>query len=130
MLNHGKKHHATKHKRWTVPLLLCIIAAVSIYVVHLGNTDSWPETGCTVTSSRVVKDYLDPGRRAIALYKVEYELRYTVGTRNYYIWAKSGTADVDQRIIQDRASSLRDECDFRIRYNPSRPSEGVAVRKH
>jgi hypothetical protein len=110
-------------------LLLCGAVAAGIYVVHLGNTDSWPETDCTVVGDRVVRDDVADSHRAIVMYKGEYRLRYTVGAQEYFVWANSGWADVDRQFIQDKVDSLPDRCDFHVRYNPRRPSEAIAVRK-
>jgi hypothetical protein len=67
--------------------------------------------------------------RDIAMYRGEYQLRYTVGGREYYIWANSGWSDVDKQFVQAKVDFLPNRCDFRIRYNPVRPGEGIAIRK-
>jgi hypothetical protein len=112
-----------------VLVLLCIALAAAIYVVHLGNTDSWPEIGCSFAGSRVVRDYVADDPRAIMLYRGEYRLRYTVGAQEYFVWAKSGWADLDRQFIQDKIDSVPKRCNFRVRYNPRHPSEAIAVRK-
>jgi hypothetical protein len=63
------------------------------------------------------------------MYRGEYRLRYKVGEHDYYVWANSGLADADRQFIQDKVDDPPDKCDFRIRYNPHRPSEAIAVRK-
>lgn len=67
--------------------------------------------------------------RAIVMYRGEYQLRYVVGGHEYYVWANSGWFDVDKEFVETKVDSLGGNCDFRVRYNPSRLSEAIAVRK-
>jgi hypothetical protein len=110
-------------------VLLCGAVAAGIYVARLGNTDSWPETSCTVAGGRTVRADVADSQRAIVMYKGEYRLRYMVGSQEYFLWANSGWADVDRQFIQDKLDSVPDRCNFRVRYNPHRPSEASAVHK-
>jgi len=63
------------------------------------------------------------------MYRGEYELRYTVNGREYYVWANSGWSDVDKQFVQAKVDYLPQQCDFRVRYNPLRPAEAIVVGK-
>lgn len=118
------------HWRWGITIVLLSAALVSVvYLNHAGNTDSWPGTSCTVAGTRVVRADVADSFRVIVMYRGEYRLRYTVRGREYYIWANSGWADVDKQFVQDRVDARTDHCDFLVRYNPTHPSDAVAVRK-
>jgi hypothetical protein len=128
-MRHISTPRTKKRNRCIALLLLCGAVGSGLYLVHLGNTDSWPETGCAVVGNRIVRNDVADSHRAIVMYRGEYRLRYTVSGQEYYVWANSGWADVDRQFIQDKVDYLPDTCDFRIRYNPRRPSEAIAVRK-
>jgi hypothetical protein len=82
-----------------------------------------------LAGSRVVRADVADSFRAIVMYRGEYQLRYVVGGREYYVWANSGWSDVDKQFVEAKVNSLAGSCDFRVRYNPSRPSEAIASRK-
>jgi hypothetical protein len=128
-MNQYSTNGSTRQKRWFALVLLGGAVASGIYFVHLGNTDSWPETGCTVAGGRVVRDDVADSSRAIVMYRGEYQLRYTVNEQEYYVWAKSGWADVDRQFIQDKVDNPPAKCDFTVRYNPRHPSDALAIRK-
>ena len=115
---------------WATTVVL-VLAGVGVgaYLIHIGNTDSWPETDCTVAGARVVRSDVADSARAIVMYRGEYRLHYVVGGRDYYIWANSGWSDVDRQFVQDKVDPRTDRCDFRVRYNPTRPSDAIAVKK-
>ena len=77
----------------------------------------------------MVRENVAPEGRAIVLYRGEYRVSYAVDGHEYYIWASSGWSDVDKQFVQDKVDSRSDRCDFRIRYNPHRPSDAIAVPK-
>ena len=110
-------------------MLLSAAMGSAVYLIRAGNTDSWPVTSCTVAGTRVTRADVADSFRTIPMYWGEYRLRYVVSGREYYIWAKSGWADVNRQFIQDKVDSRVDHCDFLIRYNPTRPSDAVAVHK-
>src|SRR5260370_13418390 len=127
MHRHSSTPRTKKRNRWIALLLLCAAVGSGMYLVHLGNIDSWPETGCAVVGNRIVRNDVADSYRAIVMYRGEYRLRYTVSGHEYYVWANSGWTDVDRQFIQDKVDYLPDTCDFRFRYNPRRPSEAIAV---
>ena len=129
MRRHISTSRSKKRNRWIALLLLCGAVASGFYLVHLGNTDSWPEAACFVVGNRIVRNDVADSHRAIVMYRGEYQLRYTVSGQEYYVWAHSGWTDVDKQFIQGKVDYLPDKCDFRVRYNPRRPSEAIAVRK-
>src|ERR1700674_2946062 len=102
MRRHISTPRKKKRNRWIALLLLCGAVASGIYLVHLGNTDSWPETGCTVVGHRIVRNDVADSHRAIVMYRGEYRLRYTVSGQEYDVWANSGWSDVDKQFIQDK----------------------------
>src|ERR1700686_1893882 len=122
-------HRRKRRVRWIAPLLVCGLVASGIYLVRLGNTDSWPQTDCTVVGNRVARESVADSSRAIVMYRGEYRLRYTVSGQEYFVWANSGWSDIDKQFIQDKVDSLPDKCGFRIRYNPRPPSEAIAIRR-
>jgi len=74
-------------RKWAITLAL-IAGGIALcgYLLHLGNTDSWPETTCTVDSSRVIRENVADSFRNITLYRGQHRLRYSVGGREYYVW--------------------------------------------
>jgi len=119
-----------RHLKWGIAIVLLSTALGSaVYLIHSGNTDAWPETSCTVAGTRVVRADIADSFRTIVMYRGEYRLRYTVGGREYYVWANSGWSDVDKQFVQDKVDSRVDHCDFLIRYNPTRPPDAIAVHK-
>jgi hypothetical protein len=80
-------------------LLVLTIALVVSLILHFGNPDSWPEARCTVAGSRVIRADVADSFRAIVLYRGEYQLRYSVGGQDYYLWASSGWADPDRAFV-------------------------------
>ena len=107
--------------------LTCVVLAALVF--HFGSTDSWPETHCTVVGSRVIRADVADSFGAIVLYKGEYQLRYSISGHDYYMWANSGWADPERNFVQSKIDNLPETCDFRVRYNPLRPSNAIAVRK-
>jgi hypothetical protein len=121
-----------QHFGWAVAIAL-ISAALGLgaYLIHTGSTDSWPETGCIIVGTRVVRADQGNAGRVIVMYQGEYQLRYTVDGHDHYIWVNSGWADADRQFVQGKvdANANSRDCDFRIHYNPNHPSEAVAERK-
>jgi len=121
-----------RDKIWKPGIVVVLLAGtlgLGIYLVRVGSTDSWPETNCTVAGSRVVRVDVADSFRVIVTYKGEYQLRYVAGGHEYYVWVNSGWSDVDKQFVQAKLDFLPDHCEFRVHYNPNRPSESVAVRK-
>ena len=119
-----------KYWKWGILIAFLTVAlGTVVYLVHVGNTDSWPQAGCTLAGSRVVRDDVADSSRAIVMYRGEYQLHYVVGGREHYVWANSGWSDVDKQFVEAKVDSLAGTCDFRVRYNPRRPSEAIASRK-
>lgn len=117
-------------QKWAITIAVIVGGiAVGSYLVHLGNTASWPETDCIVDSSRVVRENVADSFRNITLYRGEYRLRYIVRGREYHIWANSGWSDSDHQFVQDKVDAIPDHCNFRIRYNPANPAQAVAGRR-
>ena len=121
---------ALRYKWCTSFTLICVVLGAGAYVIHLGSTEGWPETGCTIAGSRVVRDVAAPVRsHVVVLYIGEYQLRYTVRGKDYYIWASAGWSDPEKQFVEAKMDYLPDHCNFRIRYNPVRPSEAFVVSK-
>ena len=119
-------------KRWSLILIFVLLLAGGAYLIHLGSTERWPETDCAFAGRRVVRDIVPPQpvrSHVIVLYKGEYRLRYTVRGQDYYVWASSGWADPEKQFVETQMEDLPEHCDFRIRYNPARPSEAFVVSK-
>lgn len=121
-----------RDKNWKLGIIIVLLSgalALGTYLVRVGSTNSWPVTDCTVDGSRVVPVDVADSFRAIVMYKGEYHLRYVVDGREYYVWANSGWSDPDERFVRAKVESRVARCDFRVQYNPDRPSESTAVRK-
>jgi hypothetical protein len=129
MQNHTLARHTKRRTWWIASALVCVALGSAVLVLRLGSTDSWPETRCTVAGSRVIRAEVADSSRAIVMYKGEYQLRYTIDEHDYYVWASTGWADPDKEFVQSKVEYLPGSCDFRIRYNPRRPSDAIAVRK-
>jgi hypothetical protein len=92
-----------RHWKWGVAIVLLSAAMGSaVYLIRAGNTDSWPVTSCTVAGTRVTRADVADSFRTIPMYWGEYRLRYVVSGREYYIWAKSGWADVKGSLYRTR----------------------------
>jgi hypothetical protein len=100
-----------------------------IYLDRLTSTNSWQETRCAVVGSRVVRSDVADSFSAMVMFKGEYELRYTVGGREYSLWVDSGWADTSHQFVETKLESLPEYCAFDIRYNPRKPSQAIATRK-
>lgn len=119
-------------KNWWISLTLVggLLVLGAAYAVHVGSTERWRETDCVLVGTRVVKEVVPPApvrSHVVIMYRGEYRLRYTVGGNDYYVWASSGWADPEERFVEAKMDALPERCYFRIRYNPARPSEAVAV---
>ena len=123
------KRRSKYFKGATATVLVSAVVGLAAYLIHSGNTDSWPETDCAVAGTRVVRSDVADSSRVIVMYQGEYQLRYVVKGRDYYLWANSGWSDVDKQFVLDKVDARTDRCDFSVRYNPEHPSEAVAVRK-
>jgi hypothetical protein len=123
----------TSHKRRSQILggtvLAVALVLVGAFVLHSGSTRLWPEAHCVVAGSRVIRADVADSFRAIVLYKGEYQLRYSVDGRDYYVWVSSGWADPDKEFVRSKVDYLPETCDFRVRYNPLHPSDAIAIRK-
>src|SRR4051812_403635 len=108
MLDRKTRRHDRRLKWGIVILLVSTAIGSTVYLIHAGNTDSWPETSCTVAGDRVVRENVADSFRAIVMYRGEYRLRYVVGEREYFLWANSGWSDVDRQFVQDKVDSLPD----------------------
>lgn len=130
MHNRALKRRHKSERRWIALALICGVIGVAIYLFYAGNTDKWPETECTVTGDRVVRDpFVVLSHRVIVMYKGEFQLKYTVAGRNYYVWAPAGVSDPDQGFVKSAVHCVPDHCNFRIRYNPDNPSVAFAIPK-
>lgn len=129
MQGRESKRRSRYFRRAVAIVLVLAAGGVGAYLIHVGGTESWPQTDCTVAGTRVVRSDVADSGRAIVIYRGEYQLRYIVEGQDYYVWANAGWSDVDERFVQDKVDARTDHCDFRVRYNPNRPSEAVAVRK-
>jgi len=121
---------SSKHFRLAVAVVLVLTAVgLGAYLIHVGDTDSWPQTDCTVAGTRVVRSDVADSGRAIVMYRGEYRLRYVVEGQDYYVWANAGWSDPDKQFVQDKVDARTDRCDFRVRYNPTHPADAIAVQK-
>jgi len=124
------RNRKSKQWRWGIALTLLFAAfGLGVYLVHIGSTDSWPQTDCTIVGSRVVRDDLQDQSRFTVLYRGEYRLRYMADGHEFFVWARSGWKDVDRHFVQSKLDEAANRCDFRVRYNPTHPSEAIAVQK-
>lgn len=106
--------------------------ALLVYLGVSGRTGSWPETACTISDSRVVRVemptrlYLQP----ILAYEGEYQLRYRVAGRDYFMRVKSGWIDANRDFVESKVSSYDpndpSQCIYRVHYNPANPKEAFA----
>jgi len=127
-VNNQEKPQQAAWKWGIASVFLLVALGITVYLVHFGSTDSWPQTNCSIVGSRVVRDDLQDQSRFTVLYRGEYHLRYVVNGQEYFVWAKSGWKDVDQRFVQSKLDEAG-RCDFRVRYNPAQPSDAIAVRQ-
>jgi hypothetical protein len=119
-------------KHWLAILFSALLVTGAAYLIHLGSTEKWPETDCAFAGSRIVRDVVSPEpvrSHVMVLYKGEYRLRYTVRGQDYFVWVSSGWADPEKQFVETKMEYLPEHCDFRIRYNPTRPSEALVVSK-
>jgi len=126
--NHPSKHR-NKYQRRLASALIGGVLIFGIYLVHLGNTDTWQETGCAVVGSRVIPEGVQSERHIVMIYRGQYQLRYTVAERDYFIWVDSEWSDEVKEFVQSKVEHLPEKCSFRIRYNPLQPAQGIAIRK-
>ena len=122
-------HHSKRHRtKWVFWILVIGLSGGAIYLVHQGNTDSWQETDCIVVGNRVIPDYVGYAHGGVlALYKGQYQLRYTVNSRDFYVWADARVTDSDKRFVESKVDYLLEHCDYRVRYNPANPREAIAI---
>src|ERR1035438_7763921 len=93
-----KTRRLNRRWKWGIAVVLLSVALGSAtYLIRAGDTDSWPEASCTVAGTRVIRADVADSFRTIPMYRGEYRLRYIVGGREYYIWAESEWADVEDR---------------------------------
>ena len=80
------------------------IAALFVYLGFSSRTSTWPETNCNVMGKRVVRADapIGPYRSIVVLYRGEYHLRYTVDSRDYFLWVSSGWVDKDPNLSKTR----------------------------
>src|SRR5579864_2666531 len=87
---------------------------------------NWPQTKGTPKGTRVIKEPPTP-RFITPLYVGQCSVEYTVGGKQYTLWAASGYLDPDSAWVADRMQ----ECPvsrYVVRYNPENPSDASAVR--
>ena len=124
--HHSKRHH----RKWILWLLVVGLFGGAIYLVHQGNTDSWLEADCVVIGNRVIRDYIGFTQGGVlALYKGQYQLRYTVSGRDYYVWTDAGVTDSEKKFVEGKVYYLPERCDYRVRYNPDQPNQAIAIWK-
>jgi hypothetical protein len=59
-----------RHWKWGIAIVsLSAALGWAVYLIHAGNTDSWPETSCTVAGTRVVRADVADSFRTIAMYR-------------------------------------------------------------
>jgi hypothetical protein len=94
-------------------------------------TTSWPQTDSEIVGSRVVRADVPIGsyRSVVILYRGEYHLRYSVNSKDYFLWTKSMWMDQDPRFVAEKMKSYEgQQSRYLIRYNPRNPAEAVAQR--
>lgn len=127
MHKHPSKHH---YGKWIALVIMICAFGTLAYFVHLGNSDSWPETDCAVVGNRVVRDDVRYANGSgFVMYKGQYQLRYSVSGRDYFVWANAGWSDPEKQFVQNKVDYLPEHCDFRVRYNPLHPGVAVAIHK-
>jgi len=129
MGNETVLHHNRTWKLGIGFVLISGFVILALYLFKTGSTSSWPEADCSITGSRVIRTVAGEAGRAIISYKGQYHLRYVVGGHEYYLWTNSGWFDADEKFVQEKVETLPSRCEFRIRYNPEKPSDSVAERK-
>jgi hypothetical protein len=118
--------HKRKHQDLLPWALFMGLLAIGIYLINFKNTSSWQETRCVVAGSRVIPADAR-GKRNVVIYRGQYQLRYTVNERDYYVWADSEWEASLKEFVQNKMDHLPEHCNFRVRYNPQQPAEAIAV---
>ena len=121
---------AQRHlRRFMLAIVLAGVIGLGIYLALAGRTASWPSVPCSVVNSRVVRaDVPVAGFRVVIVYKGQFQLRYVVADREYFIWTDTAWVDNDPAFIEGKVASHReDQCEYLIRYNPKNPAEAVAT---
>jgi hypothetical protein len=114
-------------------LRLAILLALSIRLVYFAlrpRSDAWFRTGCAILDSRIIRAYDRYGMRGepVLRYEGQYQIRYTVENRDYFLWAGAGFEGNNYELVEDRLSSgAQKACNYEVRYDPSNPAEAVAV---
>jgi hypothetical protein len=117
------------HRQWVIiiSLVVFLLFGVGIYIHRSRSTRFWPKTECTVVDSRVVRADFADSTGDLILFKGEYQLRYAVEGREYFVWEFSGWMDSNKQFIQGKVDVLPKRCDFDLRYNPHDPQEAVVA---
>ena len=112
-----------------IAALLVVLSAVA-YMNNRGGqtnswTTSWSEAPCKIVNSRIasVTVHTPP---VFALYKGEYQLRYTVNGQEFTIWADAVDWNEDRAFVERSIAAPPLPCPYTVRYNRAHPSEAVA----
>ena len=131
MSNHHSTHHGGRLRKNRKFALLAFLVAMAllVYLGIKGSTRLWPETGCTISGSRVIRTVIRAGPHGapVPMYRGEYQLRYQVRGHIYFVWAESTWLDTDREFVEGKVSSYASgPCEYLVRYNPVNPAEAVA----
>lgn len=122
---------AQRHLRRSILLaMLAGVIGLVIYLAVTGRTGFWPAAPCSIVNRRVVRADVPLGgyRSVVILYRGQFQLRYVVGDREYFIWADTSWVDDDPAFIESKLDSYSESrCEYHVRYNPRNPAEAVAT---
>jgi hypothetical protein len=107
-------------------VVACVFAASLFGLWHRVSQEAkWPLVQGTIQETRIVVDHASETKwGSQPTWKAEYEVAYSVASREYAVWADSGARGESEADVLLRLPQSHPAC--RVQYNPEKPEVSVA----
>jgi hypothetical protein len=123
-MSHSGTLNEHGHRAYALFITACLVVAALLILFHDYQQEAkWPVVSGAIQRTRVVPDHSVETKWGSELWwKAEYRVGYTVGNREYAVWAESGIRGESEANVQLLLPQSRLSC--RVQYNPKMPEKG------
>lgn len=124
-----KRKNKGLHAALVITVILFSSAAAFYYLAKRGQIpESWPITKADIVATRIEVKYVRQSKMKPAkiIYGSDYQLKYLVAGKEYFLWLDSGMRARD-RESAERITQQLAEKKCQVKYNPENPGEAYLV---
>jgi hypothetical protein len=118
---------------WTVDIrataqvvAACVMVALLVAFLHRASGEAkWSQVPGTIQDTRIVADHtLQTKWGSQVIWRAEYKVLYTVGNREYAVWADSGVRGESEGEVRLNLPHTHPAC--RVKHSSEKPESSVA----